>query len=58
MDLGKFLEKNQKFQIQITVVTLKMTSCETMSQKKVKSKILWAKQTSFFAPYPSTLGQF
>jgi hypothetical protein len=34
MDLVKFLEKNQKIQIQITIVTLKMTSCKTMSKKK------------------------
>jgi hypothetical protein len=47
MDLVKILEKNQKFHIQIVVVTLKVTSCRTMSKKKVKSKILWAKQTIF-----------
>jgi uncharacterized membrane protein len=34
VDLVKFLEKNQKLHIQITVVTLKVTSCRTMSQKK------------------------
>jgi hypothetical protein len=28
------------------------------SKKKWKTKILWAKQTSFFAPCPSTLAQF
>jgi hypothetical protein len=26
------------------------------SEKKWKTKILWAKQTSFLAPYPSALG--
>jgi hypothetical protein len=37
MDLIKILEKNQKLHIQIVVVTLKVTSCRTMSKtKKVK----------------------
>jgi hypothetical protein len=36
MDLAKILEKNQKLHIQIIVVTLKVTSCRTMSKKKVK----------------------
>jgi hypothetical protein len=36
VDLVKFLEKNQKLHIWILVVTLKMTSCRTMSKKKVK----------------------
>jgi hypothetical protein len=51
MDLVKILEKNKKLHIQIVAVTLKMTSCRTMSKKKVKksekTKILWAKQTIF-----------
>jgi hypothetical protein len=34
MDLVKILEKNQKLHIQIVVVTLKVTSCRTMSKKK------------------------
>jgi hypothetical protein len=34
MDLGKILEKNQKLHIQIIAVTLKVTSCRTMSKKK------------------------
>jgi hypothetical protein len=34
MNLVKFLEKNQKLHIHIVVVTLKVTSCRTMSQKK------------------------
>jgi hypothetical protein len=34
MDLVKLLEKNQKLHIQIVAVTLKMTSCKTMNQKK------------------------
>jgi hypothetical protein len=36
MDLVKILEKNQKLHIQIVLVTLKVTSCRTMSKKKVK----------------------
>jgi hypothetical protein len=36
MDLVKILEKNQKLHIQIIAVTLKVTSCRTMSKKKVK----------------------
>jgi hypothetical protein len=34
MDLIKILEKNKKLHIQIIVVTLKVTSCRTMSQKE------------------------
>jgi hypothetical protein len=34
MDLVKILEKNQKLHIQIIAVTLKVTSCRTMSKKK------------------------
>jgi hypothetical protein len=51
MDLVKILEKNQKLHIQIVAVTLKVTSCRTMSKKKSekkwKTKILWTKQTIF-----------
>jgi hypothetical protein len=36
MGLAKFLEKNEKPHIQIFVITMKMTSCKTMSKKKVK----------------------
>jgi hypothetical protein len=36
MDLVEILEKNQKLHIQITMVTLKVISCKTMSKKKVK----------------------
>jgi hypothetical protein len=50
MDLVKVFGKNQKLYIYIIIVTLKVTSC--------KIKILWTKQTSFRAPYPSALGQF
>jgi hypothetical protein len=38
MDLIKILEKNQKLHIQIVVVTLKVTSCRTMSKKKKVKK--------------------
>jgi hypothetical protein len=58
MDLVKFLEKNKKLHIQIMAVTSKVTSCKTMSKKKRKTKILWAKQTIFWEPCPSALGQF
>jgi hypothetical protein len=34
MDLAKILEKNQNLHIQIIAVTLKVTSCRTMSKKK------------------------
>jgi hypothetical protein len=34
MDLVKILEKNKKLHIQIIAVTLKVTSCRTMSKKK------------------------
>jgi hypothetical protein len=36
MDLVKILEKNKKLHIQIVAVTLKVSSCRTMSKKKVK----------------------
>jgi hypothetical protein len=38
VDLIKFLEKNQKLHIQIIAVTLKVTSCRTMSKKKKVKK--------------------
>jgi hypothetical protein len=38
MNLVKILEKNQKLHIQIVVVTLKVTSCRTMSKKKTVKK--------------------
>jgi hypothetical protein len=34
MDLVKILEKNEKLHIQIVAVTMKVTSCRTMSTKK------------------------
>jgi hypothetical protein len=39
MDLVKILEKNQKLHIQIVAVTLKVTSCKTMSRKKSEKKV-------------------
>jgi hypothetical protein len=38
MDLLKILEKNQKVHIHIVAVTLKVTSCRTMSKKKEVKK--------------------
>jgi hypothetical protein len=34
MDLVKILEKNKKLHIQIVEVTLKVTTCKTMSKRK------------------------
>jgi hypothetical protein len=39
MDLVKILEKNQKLHIRIVTVTLKVTSCRTMSRKKSEKKV-------------------
>jgi hypothetical protein len=36
MDLIKILEKNQKLHIQIIAITLKVMSCRTMREKKLK----------------------
>jgi hypothetical protein len=62
MDLIKILEKNQKLHIQIVVVTLKVRSCRTMSKKKSekkwKTKILWAKKFIFENPAFQPLGSF
>jgi hypothetical protein len=38
LDLVKILEKNQKLHIQIVAVTLKVTSCKTMSKKESEKK--------------------
>jgi hypothetical protein len=38
MDLVEILDKYQKLHIQIVVVTLKVTSCKTMSKKKIEKK--------------------
>jgi hypothetical protein len=62
MDLVKFLEKNQKLHIQIIAVTLKVTSCRTMSKKKVKKseKPRFYGQNKLFFENPAlqSLGSF
>jgi hypothetical protein len=61
MDLVNCFEKNQKLHIQIVLVTLKVTSCRTMSEKKVKkvkNQDFMGKTNYFLEPCPSTLGQF
>jgi hypothetical protein len=56
MDLVKILEKNQKLHIQIVAVTLKVTSCKTMSKKKnakkVKEQDLMGKTKYFLRTLP------
>jgi hypothetical protein len=53
MDLVKILEKNQKLHIQIVVVTLKVTSCKTMSKKeKVKNQDFMGKTNYFLRTLP------
>jgi hypothetical protein len=39
MDLVIFFEKNQKLDIQIVAVSLKVTSCKTISKKKSEKKV-------------------
>jgi hypothetical protein len=63
MDLVKILEKNQKLHIQIITVTLKVTSCRTMSKKeKVKrsEKPKFYRQNKLFFENPALqpLGSF
>jgi hypothetical protein len=63
MDLVKILEKNQKLHIQIVAVTLKVTSCRTMSKtKKVKKseKLRFHGQSKLFFENPALqpLGNF
>jgi hypothetical protein len=48
MDLVKILEKNQKLHIQIVAVTLKVTSCRTMSKKKVVKNQDFMGKTNYF----------
>jgi hypothetical protein len=56
MDLIKILEINQKLHIQIVVVTLKVTTCETMSKKekwkKVKNQDFMGKTNYFLRTLP------
>jgi hypothetical protein len=52
VDLVKYLEKNQKPQIQIIKVTLKVTSCKTMKKKEVKTQDSMDKTNFFFSTLP------
>jgi hypothetical protein len=45
MDLVKILEKNQKINIKMVAITLKVTSCRTMSKKK---KVKKSEKPSFY----------
>jgi hypothetical protein len=59
MDLVKILEKNQKLHIQIIVVTLKVTSCKTMREKKSEKPRFYAQNKLFFEnPTLQPLGSF
>jgi hypothetical protein len=63
MDLVKILEKNQKLHIQIAAVTLKVTSCRTMRQKKKCKKSekprFYGQNNQFFEiPALQPLGSF
>jgi hypothetical protein len=57
MDLVKILEKDQKLHIQIVAVKLKVTSCKTMSKKKVKNQDFMGK-TNYFLRTLKPLGSF
>jgi hypothetical protein len=57
MDLVKILDKNQKLHLQILVVTLKVTSCRTMS-KSEKAKFYGQNKLSFENPALQPLGSF
>jgi hypothetical protein len=53
VDLVKILEKNQKLHIQIVAVTLKVTSCITMSKKEeVKNQDFMDKTNYFLRTLP------
>jgi hypothetical protein len=59
MDLIKILEKNQKLHIQIVVVTLKVTSCRTMSKKRSEKPRFYGQNKLFFEnPALQPLGSF
>jgi hypothetical protein len=51
-DLVKFLEKNQKLQIQIITFTLKVTSCQKKSEKKGKNQDSMGKTNFFLSTMP------
>jgi hypothetical protein len=52
VDLVKFLEKNQKLHIYIIAVTLKVTSCRTMSKEKNENQDLMGKTNYFLSTLP------
>jgi hypothetical protein len=54
MDLGKFLEKNQKLQTWIVAVTLEVTSCmqNHEQKKKVKNQDFMGKTNYFLGTLP------
>jgi hypothetical protein len=62
MELTNFLEKNQRLQLQIQVVTLKITSCRTMCNflnlKIIKIQDLMDKIIFFWYPALQPLGNF
>jgi hypothetical protein len=59
MDLVKFLEKNKKLHIYIIVVTLKVTSCKTMSKKKSEKPRFYGQNKLFFEHHAlQPLGNF
>jgi hypothetical protein len=57
MDLVKILEKNQKIHIHIVAVTLKVTSCRTMSKKNMEKseKPRFYRQNKLFFENPALL---
>jgi hypothetical protein len=62
MELANFLEKNQRLQVQIQAVTLKITSCTSMHNfltKKTKNPRFYGLKKHFFG-YPTLqpLGSF
>jgi hypothetical protein len=59
MDLVKILEKNKKLHIQVVAVTLKVTSCRTMSKKKSEKPRFYGQNKLFFeSPALQPLGSF
>jgi hypothetical protein len=63
MDLVKIIDKIQKLHIHIVAVTLKVTSCRTMSKKKKVNKSekprFYGQNKLFFEhPAPQPLGNF
>jgi hypothetical protein len=63
MDLVKILGKKQKLHIQIVAVTLKVTSCKTISKKKEvkkseKPRFYGQNKLFFYNPALQPLGSF